>query len=144
MNLTISRETISLAAAQALVAAALAEAGRLGIRIAVSVADREGSPVTHARMDEVPAPISDFAAEKAYTAAVTGAATHDFFAHIDSSPSLRMGLTGRSKFLVWSGGLPLVVNGNPVGGIGVSGGSEEQDIACARAALAVCGLPSAG
>lgn len=140
MTLTISRETISLATAQALAAAALAEAGRLGIKIAVSVADREGSLMTHARMDTLPAPISDFAVEKAYTAAVTGAATHDFFAHIDSSPSLRMGLTGRSKFLVWSGGLPLVVNGNPVGGIGVSGGSEEQDVAVARAALAACGL----
>lgn len=140
---TISHESVSLAAAQMLVATALAEAGRLGIKIAVSVADREGSLAAHARMDDVPAPISDFALEKAYTAAVTGAATHDFFAHIDSNPSLRMGLTGRSKFLLWSGGLPLVVGGKPVGGIGVSGGSEEQDLAVARAALAACGLAPA-
>jgi len=42
--------------------------------------------------------------------------------------------------VVLGGGLPILVDGRCIGGVGVSGGSEEQDEACARAALAALGL----
>jgi len=41
---------------------------------------------------------------------------------------------------VFGGGLPIASNGVRLGGIGVSGGSAEQDEACARAGLQALGL----
>lgn len=143
MDLVVTRHSLSLAAARALVDAAIAHAETKGLRISAAVVDREGAPVALARMDGVPAPIADFALEKAYTAAVTGASTRDFFTHIDANPSLRMGMTGRPRFLLWIGGEPARHAGEVVGAIGVSGASEEDDLACARAALAASGLGGA-
>jgi len=85
----------------------------------------------------VPAPIVEFSIDKAYTAAVTGSSTRDFF---DSSPALRLGLAGRSRLLVWGGGAPARADGEAVSAVGVSGPREEDDIACAEAALAPCRL----
>jgi uncharacterized protein GlcG (DUF336 family) len=41
---------------------------------------------------------------------------------------------------MFAGGLPIVEAGRRIGGIGVSGGSAEQDEACAAAGLAALGL----
>jgi uncharacterized protein GlcG (DUF336 family) len=59
---------------------------------------------------------------------------------MNSSPALGMGLSNRSRLLVWGGGVPVRAEGEVIGGIGVSGSSEEDDVACAQAALTACGL----
>jgi uncharacterized protein GlcG (DUF336 family) len=140
MNLTLTVSSLTLEAARWMVTAATSEAQSRGQRIAVAVVDRQGALMAFERMDGVPAPIVEFAIDKAYTAAVTGAPTRDFFNHINSSDSLRLGLVSRSRLLVWGGGVPARSDGAVVGGIGVSGGPEDDDIACAMAALAAVGL----
>lgn len=140
MQLSRTRKTITLAAAKALAEAALAAAHERGLAIGVCVADAEGATVALLRVDGVGAPIVEFCSEKAYTSAVTGATTRDFHAHMASSPSLQMGMTGRRKFLVWGGGLPIRDGDAIIGGIGISGGSEDQDIEVATAALAALGF----
>ncbi|MEC7760837.1 MAG: heme-binding protein [Pseudomonadota bacterium] len=139
MQMSRTRKTVTFAAAKALAEAAIAVAQERGLAIGVCVADVEGAPVALMRMDGVGAPIAEFCSEKAYTSAVTGAATRDFHAHMASSPSLQMGMTGRPGFLVWGGGLPIREGGETIGGIGISGGSEDQDIEVATAALAALG-----
>ncbi|SCE15834.1 Haem-degrading, partial [Streptomyces sp. BpilaLS-43] len=47
-----------------------------------------------------------------------------------------MALSGLGRVLVFAGGVPLVVDGEVVGAVGVSGGSREQDGAVAEAAAA--------
>jgi uncharacterized protein GlcG (DUF336 family) len=42
--------------------------------------------------------------------------------------------------VIFGGGLPIVADGVRIGGIGVSGGSAEQDEECARAGLKAIGL----
>lgn len=140
MQMSRTQKTVTQTAAKALAEAAVAEAQERGMAIGVCVADVEGAPVALLRMDGVGAPIADFCREKAYTAAVTGVATRDFHAHMASSPSLQMGMTGRPGFLVWGGGLPLRDGDETIGGIGISGGSEDQDIEIATAAIARLGL----
>lgn len=135
MSIVLQKSSLTLEAAWKMADAAISRAEQDGVRIAVAVVDQEGAPLTLLRMDGVPAPIAEFALDKAYTAAVTGAATTDFFTHMDSSPALRLGLASRSRLLVWGGGVPARVEGQTVGGIGVSGGPEEADIACAEHAL---------
>lgn len=141
MTLVLQKSSLTMEAARKIADAAIARAEADDQKIAVAIVDQEGAPLALLRMDGVPAPIAEFALDKAYTAAVTGSATKDFFAHIDSSPALRLGLISRSRLLVWGGGVPARVGGQTVGGIGVSGGPEDADIACAEAALeSVLGL----
>ncbi|MFF1461926.1 heme-binding protein [Streptomyces sp. NPDC058330] len=47
-----------------------------------------------------------------------------------------MALSGLGRVLVFAGGMPLVVDGEVVGPVKVSGGSREQDGAVAEAAAA--------
>lgn len=140
MTLTMTKTSLTHEAARNLVSAATVAAAARGQRVAVAVVDREGALLAFERMDGVPAPIIDFAIDKAYTAAVTGAPTRDFCEHMNSSPSLRLGLASRPRLLVWGGGVPTRHGGDVVGGIGVSGGPEEEDIACAIEALRSVGL----
>ncbi|MDG3576811.1 heme-binding protein [Rhizobium sp. YJ-22] len=135
MALVLQKASLTMDAARRIAEAAVARAEQDGLNIAVAVVDQEGAPLALLRMDGVPAPIAEFALDKAYTAAVTGAKTKDFFEHIDSSPALRLGLISRSRLLVWGGGVPAGVDGQIAGGVGVSGGPEEADIACAQHAL---------
>ena len=47
-------------------------------------------------------------------------------------------IVGRPLLLA-GGGLPLTLNGEFLGGVGASGGTEDEDIECARAALDAIG-----
>lgn len=140
MSLTRTIPSLTLEAARQLVAAAMAHAAAQGQKIAVAVVDQQGALMAFERMDGVQAPIVEFAIDKAYTAAVTGAPTKGFFERINSSDSLRLGLLSRPRLLVWGGGVPAREDGAVVGGLGVSGGPEDEDIACATAALVSVGL----
>jgi uncharacterized protein GlcG (DUF336 family) len=59
---------------------------------------------------------------------------------IGADEALRIGLPLRPRLVVFGGGLPVREDGQLIGGIGVSGGSAEQDEACAHAGLAAIGL----
>jgi uncharacterized protein GlcG (DUF336 family) len=78
---------------------------------------------------------------KAFTAAGHRRATHKFNAP-PSGPALpgqeAFGIHAMhpGKFAIFVGGFPIEVDGEVVGGIGVSGGNGEQDVAVATAALA--------
>ena len=78
----------------------------------------------------------DIAIDKAYTAASFGLPTGQWHEALQShSAAVREGIVRRPRFVGFGGGLPIVVNDQRIGGIGVSGGSEEQDDAIAQAGL---------
>jgi len=100
----------------------------------------QGQVIASARMDGVTPPILGFAEDKAFTAATMRRSTAAFAERMGSSPSLTLGLSTRTRLLPWGGGLPVVHEGQVIGGIGVSGGKDFEDIACAEAALSQAGL----
>ena len=55
-------------------------------------------------------------------------------------PRLWDSLVARPRFCALGGGFPIRVDDALVGGIGVSGGTEDEDIRCASAGLAALGL----
>lgn len=123
--------------------AALDCAERLGIRMHVALVDRSGNTLAYLRMAEAILHSESIAIDKAYTAASFGFPTGQWLEVIGDNPRLHAGLTTRPRLVVLGGGLPMVADGRCIGGVGVSGGSEEQDEACARAALAALGLNTA-
>lgn len=126
---------ISGKAARDLVAASIEEAERMKLVIAVCVTDPSGHTLASARMDGVAPPTLTFAEDKAYTSATMKRSTEAFAERMTSSPSLTMGLSTRSRLLVWGGGLPIFHSGKIVGGIGVSGAKDFEDIAIGKYAL---------
>ena len=129
---------MDLRLARRLAAAALATAEELGALVSVAVVDAGGHLVCFDRMDgaEIAGPV--LAVDKAYTAVAHRAATHDLAALVaPGGPLYGMNSGDRGRYVCFAGGLPLWSGGRVVAGVGVSGGTAEQDLACVQSAAAV-------
>jgi uncharacterized protein GlcG (DUF336 family) len=124
------------AAAQA-VAAAVQKADELGIKINAAVVDRGGNLLAFQRMNGAFLHSIDISIDKAYTAVGFGFPTGEWMGVLENIPQLREGIVHRDRLVIFGGGFPVQVDGEVVGAIGVSGGSEEQDELCAKAGLEV-------
>jgi len=143
MGHSVEQRTITAEAANAAVLAAIAKAGELGIRINAAVTDGSGVLAAFLRMPGAFLQSVDIAIDKAYTAAGFGFATAQWAGILKDNEALRLGMPARPRNVVFGGGLPIREGGALIGGIGVSGGSAEQDDECARAALVALGLDKA-
>jgi len=122
--------------------AALNYANDKGWEITVAVCDRSGVLIAFMRTDDVIPAAVEFAIDKAYTSAILGKGTKEFGERMGSSVSLSLGVGTRSRLMTWTGGLPIFYKDNCVGGIGVSGAMDHQDLECAEAAISNLGLSS--
>ncbi|MEY4752805.1 MAG: hypothetical protein RJA44_480 [Pseudomonadota bacterium] len=137
---SIDTRTLSTEAAALATSAAVSRAEALGIRINVAVTDASGVLAGFLRMPGAFLHSIDIAIDKAYTAASFGFPTSQWPEILAADEALRLGLPLRPRLVVFGGGLPINEGGQRLGGIGVSGGSAEQDEDCARAGLAALGL----
>ena len=128
---------LTLAKAREMGRAALAKAEEMDVAIAVCVVDKGGNAVLKARMDDAGYLPGQFAEDKAWTAAGLGFATSDL-APLVQPGAMAYGITN-PRVVTFGGGIPLRAGDAVVGGVGVSGGSVDDDIAVAEAALAVWG-----
>lgn len=119
-----------------LIAAARAKAKEIGTPMVIAVVDAGGNPVALQRMDEALLVSLDIAVNKAYTAVAIKVATHELAKLAQpGQPLFGIHNADGGRIVIFGGGLPLRHGGEIIGGIGVSGGSVEQDILCAEAAL---------
>jgi len=138
---SVPQRCIGWQAAHAAAGAAAAEAARLGAAVNIALVDPAGLLAAFVRMPGAPLHSVEIAIDKAYTAASFGLPTSRWHAAlVGHSEAVRDGLLRRPRFVAFGGGLPVLEGGERIGGIGVSGGSEAQDEAIARAGLAVLGL----
>lgn len=143
LNCSVVTATVDAQAAHAAVGAAVQAAADKGIRINVAVVDAGGNLAAFLRMPGAFLHSIEIAIDKAYTAASFGLPTSQWHAALQQhSAAVREGIVRRPRFVAFGGGLPITLVGQRIGGIGVSGGSEEQDEACAQAGLAAIGLSS--
>jgi uncharacterized protein GlcG (DUF336 family) len=129
---------LDLALAREMVAVALAAAEPGDALVSAAVVDAGGHLVCFERMDdaEIAGPV--LAVDKAYTAVAHRSATHDLAPLVaPGGPLAGMASAAHGRFVCFPGGLPLWSGRRVVGGIGVSGGTSEQDLTCARAAAEV-------
>ncbi|MBD0693084.1 GlcG/HbpS family heme-binding protein [Streptomyces sp. CBMA123] len=130
--------SISQAAAGALIAAVHAAAARIGFTAAVAVTDHGGHLKAFDRADDAPFLTAEVALDKAWTAAAFHTPTHgwnDYLANPKIAP-----LGGHPRLMAVGGGYPITESGRCVGGLGISGGSYEQDRQAAEEALAALGF----
>jgi uncharacterized protein GlcG (DUF336 family) len=131
---------LELSEARHIVNAAIRKAEAIGVLETVCVVDDGGYPLVLERMDGARITGPQIAWNKAFTASGHKRSTH-LFNQTPNGP----GLPGNEAFgIQWSfegrfaafvGGYPIVVDGEVVGGIGLSGGNGEQDTACGVAGL---------
>src|SRR5437016_1096612 len=131
---------LELKEARAMVQAALKKAEEMNVLETVCIVDDGGYPLALERMDGARITGPQIAWNKAFTAAGHKRSTHLF-----NTPPNGPALPGNEafgiqwsfdgRFAVFVGGFPVAVNGEVVGGVGLSGGNGEQDTECGLAAL---------
>lgn len=131
---------LTLEAATDAARAAIDKALESGLKVCAAVVDRAGNPLVTLRHPGAPMHCVTLAEDKAYTCAQFGFPSADWQAILGASPALARGLPPRPRWALIAGGLPIRAGGELIGGIGVSGGSEEQDALCAQAGLRSQGL----
>jgi uncharacterized protein GlcG (DUF336 family) len=132
---------VGLALARRLLDAACSAAAAESLAVSSAVVDRGGHVVASQRMDGAALGAMTLAVDKAYTAVLWQVPTGEFMASTQpGGVDWGFNTTSGGRVVVYAGGLPLFADGALVGGLGVSGGTGEQDEACARAAIAACGL----
>ncbi len=133
-----SRPFLDAADVRRLMQAAVAEAERLALEVSVAVVDEAGVLLALQRLDRARLHTPEAAWLKARTAAIVRSSTAALEHQVQADPAL-LSFPGRMPL---AGGVPLLHQGQVVGGVGSSGGSPEQDEQVCRAALAALETPS--
>ena len=137
---TVARKSIASQSAAALISAGESAARDLGVPMVIAIVDESGVLKAMSRMDGAALLSVGLAQDKAYTAVSFGIATHEWFEFVKNDPPLLHGIIKTPRLVVFGGGYPIKIDGQVVGGIGVSGGHYEQDMKVASVALAALGL----
>jgi uncharacterized protein GlcG (DUF336 family) len=127
--------SLTLEDARRVIAAGERKAIELKVPYNIAVVDAGGGLVAHVRMDGAWLGSVDIAINKAWTARAFDMAT-DALAQLTQSGQQGFGLntTNDCRLVIFGGGIPITVNGFVIRA--VRGGSVEQDVLVARAALA--------
>ncbi len=115
--------------AQKVIEAALAEITKRGKAAVIAVAHPHGELIALLRMDGAPVQSVTIAANKAFTAARARKPSRDVGQRVrDPKEGYDIAYHGDPRFVGWGGGVPVVVNGEVVGAVAVSGLPEEEDM----------------
>ena len=131
--------SISLAEARAIIEAAIAYARDVAkLSMAVAVVDAAGNVVSADRMDGAALQNIRFAEGKAFAAALYRQTTEELAALYKTRPDRFFGIINMypGKIYLVGGGLPLAVDGQLAGGVGVAGLPEGIDEKSAHAGIA--------
>ncbi|MEP3347250.1 MAG: heme-binding protein [Litoreibacter sp.] len=132
--LTIER--LDIADANALIDGARAKANEIGIPMCIAITDESGNLIAFERMNGGKVTSINLAIDKSYTAVGVKKGTHVLgeVSH-PGEPAYGLSSTLGGRMVVVAGGLPVLFNGEVVGGIGVSSGSPAQDREVAEAGV---------
>lgn len=135
MTSFVTQKIVSCESAAKIAQGAVEKANELGIKINVAVTDSSGVLMAFLRMPGAFLHSIDISIDKAYTAASFGFPTSQWMSIIQDDPALREGIVQRERLVIFGGGVPIHIDGDLIGGVGVSGGSAEEDEICALAGI---------
>ena len=127
---------LTLECAKRMAEASARKAAELGVPMAIAILDGGGNVILHHRMDGALLVGLQVSKDKAYTAVAMGLATHELTEAAQPGGRLfGINFLDGCRIVAFGGGLPILEEGVLIGGIGVSGGTPEQDLQCAEAGL---------
>jgi uncharacterized protein GlcG (DUF336 family) len=129
----VTQKNITLALAQTIANAAIAQCRSIGYKISVTVVDREGLPLVMMRDDGAGLSTPEGSDRKAYTARAFSQPSADFVKRLQDRPDT-VGSRHYSRVLALAGGLPIKVGDEVVGAVGVSG-TPGKDDDCSQAGI---------
>ena len=131
----VTQRNLSLAMAKTMAEAALAECKAKGFNTSAAVVDRAGQVLVIMRDEQATAQTADMARRKAYTARMFRITTMEFQKRTIDDPG-RAAQRDLPDILALSGGVPVQVGNDTIGGVGSAGSTLEQDDACSKAGIA--------
>lgn len=118
---------LTLSLAKELAYAVEKRAEQLGKKIVVAITDSGANLVLLQSMDDAYIASNRIARDKAYTSVALKMPTHIALAESRGGKLDGLMVTDNNKISLLGGGYPLIMGGKLVGGIGVSGGTAEED-----------------
>jgi len=125
--------TVNLATAKKIAAGTLAEAQKNNWKVAVAIVDNHGMLIYYEMMDDTQTASAVVAIDKARSAAIYRRPTRVFEELVNKGG--RPSVANLRDASMLTGGLPIMVGGKTIGGVGVSGVTSDQDEQCAKAGL---------
>lgn len=138
---TKGRVLLNLAGAERILVGAQQQAAAMGLKVNIAVVDEGGHPLAFARMDGARPGSAYTALTKATSSAIMRGPTGPLPAGAEV-PDVWLNLSlqnaaaaSGAKVTTLRGGVPVVVDGQIIGAVGVGGGTGEQDAEIARAGI---------
>ena len=127
---------LTLDDAQLMMAAAEKKSKEIGVVMDIAIVDDGGNLLAFQRMDNARITSITIAIDKAFTAGAARKSTRDY-GNVSGpgQPAFGINSSIQGRFMIFAGGLPIFIDDNPVGGIGCSSGSPDQDEEVAQAGL---------
>jgi uncharacterized protein GlcG (DUF336 family) len=129
----VTQKNITLALAQTIANAAIAQCRSMGYKVSVTVVDREGLPIVMMRDDGAGLSTPEGSDRKAYTARAFSQPSAAFVKRLQDRPDT-VGSRHYTRVLALPGGLPIKVGDEIVGAVGVSG-TPGKDDDCSQAGI---------
>jgi uncharacterized protein GlcG (DUF336 family) len=123
----VLRPSLSAAAAERILDAAVREAQAMSIAVTVVAVDESGVLKAMRRMDGAPLVSVQTALNKAYAAAAIGIPPDDFYNAIQADAAAVAEFATRPGLALIAGGLPVLADGQPAGAVGVAGAMTAAD-----------------
>jgi uncharacterized protein GlcG (DUF336 family) len=135
-NVLAASSALSLKSSLPMLAAAEKKAEEIGVPMVITVLDAGGNMIAQHRMDDALLVSVEISMNKAYSALAVKIST-DELGKLSQPGKPLYGIQNVGRMIIFGGGFPIISDGKIIGAIGVSGGSVEQDMECAKAGLAV-------
>ena len=129
----VTQKNVSLAMAQTIAQAALAQCESMGFKVSAAVVDRGGLTIVMLRGDGAGLHTPEGAERKAYTARTFSQPSADFVKRLSDRPDT-VGSLQYTRVLALGGGLPIKAGNEVVGAVGVSGSPGKDDV-CSQAGI---------
>jgi uncharacterized protein GlcG (DUF336 family) len=127
---------LSIDEARVLVEGSVAASNEIGVPMCIAVTDEAGNLLAFERMDGGKISSISIAVDKAFTGAAARKPTHVYNELCQpGQPTFGIHITNGGHFSIIGGGFPVTVDGEVVGGVGISSGTAGQDVVVAEAAL---------
>jgi uncharacterized protein GlcG (DUF336 family) len=131
MSYIITTNRINYLAASKMMEAAVAKADEMGVPQCIAIMDPAGGLICFARTDGA----ADLASGPAYAKARVAAERQHPSGALPAEFEMGVAFATGGQYTNLPGGLPINLDGGHIGGIGVSGGSGDDDLAVAQAGL---------